>query len=269
MTTYQAPTATLHTDTAFPDGSAALRVQYASIVRTQNARVADGPAIGGHPEHEAMTDTELDAALTVLEKHFIDRMDTRSIDPARHGEYADAMRTVLTAYGDAITRADTVKQPRERHLATTDAERVAAHLAIITLYPEAIGLLDALTDIEGAHAALYGPVREDATGDYLKALNTTAAVADGADTRYGIARLAPAAYGAFLIVVTHYTFHRHALAAAATSIDHHSDVMSALATRMDRARADMAAAFTRDRRTAAASYRARLSTSPLRHTGTV
>lgn len=261
MTIYQAPRATLHTDTAFPDGAAALRVQYASIVRTQNARTTDGPATGGHPEHEAMTDAELDTALTVLEKHFIDRMDTRHTDPARHGEYADAMRTALTRYGDAITRADTVQQPRERHLAAIDAERASSHLAIFGLYPEAVGLLDTLTDIETAHATLYGPAREDATGDYLKALNTTAAVADGADTRYGIAHLAPAAYTAFLLVVTHYTFHRAALTARDTSIDHHADLMSALATRLDRARADMAAAFARDRRTAAASYRVRTMSS--------
>jgi hypothetical protein len=258
MTTYRAPRATIHTESAFPDGGAALRVQYASIVRTQNARTTDGPATGGHPEHESMTDAELDAALTVLEKHFIDRMDTRRTDPARHGEYADAMRTALTVYGDAITRADTVQQPRERHLAITDAERASSHLAIITLFPEAVGLLDALTDIEGAHAVLYGPATEDATGDYLKALNTTAAVAEVADTRYGIAHLNPAAYGAFLLVVTHYTFHRAALAGGA-SIDHHADLANALAMRLDRARADMAAAFARDRRTAATSYRARTS----------
>jgi hypothetical protein len=257
MTTYRAPRATIHTESAFPDGGAALRVQYASIVRTQNARTTDGPATGGHPEHEAMTDAELDAALTVLEKHFIDRMDTRRTDPARHAEYADAMRTALTRYADTITRADTVQQPRERHLATTDAERASSHLAIITLFPEAVGLLDVLTDIEGAHAALYGPLTEDATTDYLKALNTTAAVADAADTRYGIAHLNPAAYTAFLLVVTHYTFHRHALAAGGASIDHHADLANALATRLDRARADMAAAFARDRRTAVASYRAR------------
>lgn len=267
MTTYQAPAAAI--PTAFPDASAALRWEYACVVRTQNARTTDGPATGGHPRYEFRTDAELDAALTALEKHFIDRMDTRSIDPARHGEYADAMRTALTAYADAITRADTVKQPRERHLATTDTERVAAHIAIITLYPEAVGLLDALTDIEGAHAALYGPVREDATGDYLKALNTAAAVADGADTRYGITRLNPGAYGAFLLVVTHYTFHRAALRAPDTSIDHHADLANALATRLDRARADMAAAFARHYRTGGASYRVKLSTSPLRHTGTV
>lgn len=260
MTTYQAPAATIHTTSAFTAEASDLRADYASIVRTQNARTTDGPATGGRPEHEAMTDAELDAALTVLEKHFIDRMDTRRTDPSRRGEYADAMRTALTAYGDAITRSHTVQQRRERHLATTDAERVAAHLAIITLYPEAVGLLDALTDIEGAHAALYGPTIDDATGDYLKALNTVAAVADGTDTRYGIARLHPAAYTAFLLVVTHYTFHRAALAGGA-SIDHHADLANALAMRLDRARADMAAAFARDRRTAAASYRARTMSS--------
>lgn len=253
MTIYQAPAATIPTAYECAD----LRSSFASIVRTQNARTTDGPARPGDAIHEAMTDAELDAALTDIETRFIDRMDTRRTDPARHGEYADAMRAALTRYADAITRADTVQQPRERHAAATDAERAAAHLSIITLYPEAVGLLDALTDIESAHAALYGPAREDATGDYLEALNTTAAVADAADTRYGIARLAPAAYAALLLVVTHYTFHRVALAASDTSIDHHADLVSALATRMDRARADMAAAHARHYRTGAASYRAR------------
>lgn len=246
MTINIAPAVMLNT--AFPDGSAALRVQYASIVRTQNARTTDGPATGGHPEHEAMTDAELDAALTVLENQFIDRMDTRSTDPARHGEYADAMRTALTHYADALTRADTVKQPRGRHLATTDTARAAAHIAIITLFPEAVGLLDALNDIEGAHAVVVAAdgtrSGTDTTGYYLKAINTATAVADGTDTRYGITRIAPAAYTAFLLVVPHYAFHRAALAGGA-SIDHHADLANALATRMDRARADMAAAFAR------------------------
>lgn len=250
MTAYQ-PASTIRRD-----DSAELRAAFASIVRAQNTRTTDGPATPGRPEHEAMTDEQLDAALTIHEKHFIDRMDTRRTDPARHGEYADAMRTALTRYADAITRADTVHQPRERHLAATAVERCAAHLAIITLHPEAIGLLDALTDTEDAHAAIYGPAREDITGDYLKALNTAAAVADGTETRYGIARLNPAAYTAFLLVLPHYAFHRAALAAAPNSIGHHGEVMNALATRLDRARGDMAAAFARDRRTAAASYRA-------------
>lgn len=263
MTTYQAPAAAL--PTAFPDASAALRWEYACIVRTQNARTTDGPATGGHPRYEFRTDAELDAALTGLEKHFIDRMDIRAIDPDRRGEYADAMRIALTEYADAITRADTVQQPRGRHLATTDTERAAAHLAILTPYPEATGLLDALTDIEGAHAAIYAADGtrggSDLTGYYLKAINTARAVADDADTRYGIAPLAPAAYGAFLLAVPHYAFHRAALASPDTSIDHHAELASALASRLDRARADMAAAFARDRRGAAARSRARATSS--------
>lgn len=251
MTTYQT------VNLIRPDDNTELCAVFTSIVRSQNARTTDGPTTTGRPEHEAMNDAELDAALTVCEKHFIDRMDTRRTDPERHGEYADAMRGALTRYADAITRADTVQQPRDSYAATAARERAAAHLATITICPEAIGLLDALTDTEDAHAALYGPPTDDITGDTLKALNTAAAVADAAETRYGIARLNPAAYTAFLLVLPHYAFHRAALAASHTSATHHGATMTALAARLDRSRGDMAAAFARDRRTAAASYRAR------------
>jgi hypothetical protein len=184
-------------------------------------------------------------------------MHTRRTDPANHGDYADAMRAALTRYGDAITRADTVLSARDRYLAACDVQRFDAHLAIITLYPESIGLLSALDDTESAHRGLVGAFT--GAGDALGNVHRAAAVADGADTRYGVARLAPAAYTAFLVALPHYMRHRCALAApigddAAAVAD---DIMTALATRLDRARADMAAAFARDRRTAAASYAAR------------
>jgi hypothetical protein len=235
------PLADAHNDTA------RMVIELASIVRAQNHSITEtgtGPVL---PEHAAMNDTQLDAALTATERAFIDRMNTSRIDPSRHGEYADNMRSALTRLADALTRSDAVKQPNARHLAGCDTERATSAVAVLTLYPEAAGLLDALDDAEGAHAAAIFPAVTTDTGDYLKAVNTAAAAADHVDTRYAIARLNPIAYAAFLTVLPHYLHQRSAIGVKAAPPAHAADLMNALATRLDRARADMAAAFARDR----------------------
>lgn len=243
--------------------SARLVTDMTSIVRAQNRRITDSGTAPGRPEHEAMTDAELDGALTVIEKHFIDRMHTHRTDPANRGEYADNMRAALTRLADAITRADTVHQPSARALAVCDTERATSAVAMLTLYPETAGLLAALDDAEGAAAvAIFPPLPAD-TGQYLKAVNTAAAVADAADTRHDVARVNPIAYTAFLTVLPHYLTHRSLIAsgAAADRIDATADLMTMLAVRLDRARADMAAAVARHYRSSAPHWRGRVVSS--------
>jgi len=220
-----------------------------SIVREQNSRTTDGPTARGEHEHQSMSDAELDAELAAVERKFIEDMHTRETDPANHGQYADAMRAALSTLDTAINRYDTVAQHRDKALAACDLERAQSYVSMLTLHPEAHGLLGALDAAENASRALFTSALTD-TGDYLKAINAFEEEAFAAEVVYDAARLRFGAYTAFLVALPEYTRlrstldpqqDRFALAAAA-------ERMTLVGVRIDRARSDMAAAYARDRR---------------------
>lgn len=236
-----------------------LLAHFTSIVRTQNARTTDGPAVKGSPDHTAMTDEELDAALTECENAFIDRMDTSALDPATYPDYADGMRVALTVLAEALTRRDTVAQPRDKALAECDELRQRAYIAMFAFHPESSGLLAQLDAVENQVRPLVaGP---STVGEYLHELNEVALAAAVAEADYRVGRLDAAAFAAFLLALPLYTRARSELDGTGTDLDAAASTMMLLATRLDRARADMAAAYARDRRGHAVGSGA-LATSP-------
>jgi hypothetical protein len=220
---------------------------FVSIVREQNYRTTDGAAVRGSDAHQAMTDARLDAELAAAERRFIEAMNTSYTDPARHGEYADAMRAALSTLDTALTRHDTVTRARDKHLGACDLERAGAYVSMLTVHPEAAGLLSALDRAENAARALFTAAGIDIT-DYLRAVNAFEEEVTAAEVVYDAARLHVGAYTAFLVALPEYTRLRSYVGADGADLAAAADRMTMLGVRIDRARSDMAAAYARDRR---------------------